>query len=139
MGSVKDSTTTCVTPPYKLVSFAFTANLEFPCSPFDDVFFPLFSPKTLQSASQVATTSYYAFLPNTADRRGIASLPTQRHSQYPCTAPTPKIFAGVSPNNKFQQVHEFIPYKRKLLNTTIASFHRPTAHKNLRTSKFRTH
>ena len=51
----------------------------------------------------------------------------------------PKFFVGVSPNNKFQQVHKFIPYKRKLLNTTVASFHRCTAQKNRRTSKFCTH
>ena len=87
----------------------------------------------------VATTSYYAFLPNTVDRRGDASLPTQHRSQYTCTVPTAKIFDGVSPNNKFQRVYKFIPYKRKLRNTTVASFCRRTARKNRKISKLRTH
>ena len=65
-------------------------------------------------------------------------LPTQHSLQYPCTAPTAKIFAGVSPSNKFQQVHKFIHGKRKLLNTTVASFCRHTAHKNRNTAKFGT-
>ena len=108
-------------------------------TPFNSIFFPSFSPKTLRFASQGATTPYYAFLPNTADRRGVAPLPTQRRSQYPCTAPTAKISEGVPPNNKFQQAHKFIPYKSKLLRTTITSFRRHTARKNCKTPKFRTH
>ena len=65
-------------------------------------------------------------------------LPTWHGLQYPCTAPTAKIFAGIPPNNRFQQVHKFRSCKRKLLNMTVASFHRHTAHKNRKTAKFGT-
>ena len=65
-------------------------------------------------------------------------LPTQHNLQYPCTAATAKIFAGVFPSSKFQQVHKFIHCMRKLLNTTVASFCRHTAHKNSKTAKFGT-
>ena len=50
----------------------------------------------------------------------------------------PKFFAGIPPNNRFQHVHKFRSCKRKLLNTTVATFCRHTAHQNCKTAKFGT-
>ena len=65
-----------------------------PCSSFDSVFFGSFLPKTLRFASQVVTISYYALLPNIADRRGDT---LQRRSLYHGTALTAKIPQGFPP------------------------------------------
>ena len=60
-------------------------------------------PQTLQPASQVATTSSYAFLPDITDCKGDAPLPTQHYLKYPCTTPTVENFAGVPLPTRFNQ------------------------------------
>ena len=86
-------------------------------------------PKFYGSLPKAATTCYYTFLPNIADHKGDATPPHNTAYHIFAQHQLQKFLQGFPPNNKFQLVHEFISCKRKLLNTTVASFCRRTAHK----------
>ena len=112
----------------ELVSLAF-GNLSAPSAPFSAASsFLRFLPKFYGSLPKPRQRVITRFCPTlrtveATQRFHTTLLTTFLHSTN-C-----KNFCRGSPNNKFQLVHEFRSCKRKLLNTTVASFCRRTAHK----------
>ena len=87
-----------------------SATFRPPCYPFDHVFFPSFLPKLYSLLPKSQQRVITRFCPTSPSVEATQCSHTTLLTTF-CTAPTAKIFAGVPPNNRFQQPMSSDPAK----------------------------